>query len=130
MLVDTSAEELATAAAVLLGVSMCGCFHCAGQDDVFDGSQPRPQLDFDSMPATFLVKPGGVLSFDNVMLSNIAPTFAYKYTPWAPWRNAGVGYALWPSIILSENGTVGQSRVHYIMFVSAALHPSNDCIVL
>ncbi|WIA11806.1 hypothetical protein OEZ85_011898 [Tetradesmus obliquus] len=78
----------------------------SGQDDIFDGSQPRPQLDFDSMPATFFVKPGAVLTFDNVMLSNIAPTFAYTYSPWAPWRNAGVGFALWPSVILSDNGTV------------------------
>uniref|UniRef100_A0A383VHP9 Protein kinase domain-containing protein n=1 Tax=Tetradesmus obliquus TaxID=3088 RepID=A0A383VHP9_TETOB len=78
----------------------------SGQDDIFDGSQPRPQLDFDSMPATFFVKPGAVLTFDNVMLSNIAPTFAYTYSPWAPWRNAGVGFALWPSVILMHNGTV------------------------
>jgi hypothetical protein len=74
---------------------------------------PRPQLDFSAMPTTFKVKPGGVLSFDNIMISNIAPTFAYNYNPFAPWRNAGVGYPLWPSIVLSENGTVRQAWLWY-----------------
>jgi hypothetical protein len=60
------------------------------------------------MPTTFKVRPGGVLSFDNIMISNIAPTFAYTYNQFAPWRNAGVGYPLWPSIVLSNNGTVRQ----------------------
>jgi hypothetical protein len=83
----------------------------AGLEDVFNGSQPRPQLDFDFMPSTFFIKPGAVLSFDNIMLSNIAPTYAYEYSPSAPWRNAGVGYPLWPSVILDNNGTVSQEMV-------------------
>lgn len=116
-------------------VCVASCCSSAGLDDAaVDGSLPRPQLDFDGLPATFLVMPGGVLSFDNVVLSNIAPTYAYQYTPWAPWRNAGVGYPLWPSIILSDNATV--SRGSYCSFCMCAvitaaprtcLHLSSTC---
>jgi hypothetical protein len=78
---------------------------------MFDGSLPRPQLYFSHTPTLFHVKPGAVLSFDNVVISKIAPLSAYSFTSWAPWRNAGVGYPLWPSIVMNENGTVRKGRL-------------------
>lgn len=84
-------------------------FHPAGLNDTQQGGlYSRQTLDFSSMPAVILVQDGGRLLFDNVVLANIAPTYAYDYSLQAPWRNAGVGYPLWPTIMLESNATVSQ----------------------
>jgi hypothetical protein len=49
-----------------------------------------PELVFSGISNAILVQPGGALTFINTVISDIALASSYEYTPWQPWRNAGV----------------------------------------
>lgn len=65
-------------------------------------------LSFGNIPNAVSVEGGAVLTLRGLILADIALSAAYQYTPAQPWRNAGVGFPLWPSIVLEPNATVRQ----------------------
>eukprot|EP00775_Hariotina_reticulata_P004708 gene4708-4959_t len=80
-----------------------------GSPDI--GATGSPELVFSGMPNAILVQSGGSLTFINTIISEIALTSFYQYTPWQPWRNAGAGYPLWPTMGVAPNGTVTMINV-------------------
>lgn len=58
------------------------------------------------MPNAIMVDKGGYLLFNNVLISDISDVNHYSYTPYQPYVNRGIGYALWPSIALAPGALV------------------------
>lgn len=63
-------------------------------------------LDFQQLPNAILVDTGGLLTFKDILIADIAPGPAYSYTAAQPWRNAGVGFPMWPTVALAPDATV------------------------
>lgn len=55
-----------------------------------------------------MVDKGGYLLFNNVLISDISDVNHYSYTPYQPYINRGIGYALWPSIALAPGALVSE----------------------
>lgn len=69
------------------------------------------------MPNAMLVDKGGYLLFNNVLVSDISDVYSYQYTPYQPYQNQGIGYALWPTISLAPGAVVSawtETHAHYL----------------
>lgn len=69
-------------------------------------SDSGSELNFSHISGAILVQQHGLLRFVNITLADIAPFTSYQYGPAQPYRNAGLGWGLWPTITLAPGGQV------------------------
>ncbi|KAF6265891.1 hypothetical protein COO60DRAFT_768188 [Scenedesmus sp. NREL 46B-D3] len=88
---------------------VCSVVNC-NMPGAFESAQ-RAELNISGMPNMMLIGPGGLLVFQNIILSDIAQSDAYVYSPAQPYRSQGPGTGTWPSIALAPNATLVLTNV-------------------
>lgn len=70
-----------------------------------DGAS-RLSLNVSAMPGVLLVGPNSKLHLESMELADVAERTAYVYSAAQPWRNAALGFGIWPSLALSPGAQV------------------------
>lgn len=82
---------------------LCSAQDCisAADSSQFSDDKVPPELNFNFMANAMLIKEGGFLRFDNVIISDIAGVEAYQYSPAQPYRSVGIGSGTWPTLAMA-----------------------------
>ncbi|WIA11808.1 hypothetical protein OEZ85_011900 [Tetradesmus obliquus] len=81
------------------------CSHNGASNGGLDKAE-RAELDVSRIASMMLVGPGGLLTLQNIILSDIASADQYVYSDAQPYRSQGAGTGTWPTIALAPNATL------------------------
>ncbi|WIA31940.1 hypothetical protein OEZ86_002799 [Tetradesmus obliquus] len=71
----------------------------------------RAELSVSRIASMMLVGPGGLLTLQNIILSDIASADQYVYSDAQPYRSQGAGTGTWPTIALAPNATLVMNNI-------------------
>jgi hypothetical protein len=73
--------------------------------------QPQSSLDVNGMAGFAMVGPGSFLILSNLTVMGFAMPDAYEYGPGTPYKLAGTGSGVYPTLNIAPGGTVSREGV-------------------
>eukprot|EP00883_Tetradesmus_obliquus_P005433 jgi/Sobl393_1/1585/SZX64196.1 len=90
--------------------NVVNCSHNGASNGGLDKAE-RAELNVSKIASMMLVGPGGLLTLQNIILSDIASADQYVYSDAQPYRSQGAGTGTWPTISLAPNATLVMNNI-------------------